>query len=349
MVKSRPIDFKYSGFKISMIRLKHIALFYGIAVGPILAANYLEKAGFLDSNMLKILLAFSFFACTWLLNSSLLTIDEISEKVQVGFWHFKNGHFDYQIENPKNQKIIEIFNQMASFVSRYIGYKKYKTQLDLSAKLAHDTKAPLVSIKLALGRIFGAPQADKVKKLDQFMPFMLKSVDDSLKLIDAILKSDDMLAPASTSRIPLNSFVENFADNLAACYQFKNIDTSIDPNIKLLIADEIVLKRIFGNLLKNIFENVKKTETVTISASVVNEMALVCVKNTGPGIPSLAQKNIFIRKDSSGPTNGYGLPSCYDLITQLGGDLWCESSVNLSYTAFHFTLPINKTEGDALQ
>ncbi|MFK7828009.1 MAG: sensor histidine kinase [Oligoflexales bacterium] len=289
------------------------------------------------------------FACTWVLNSSLLNLDEISEKVQVGFWHFKNGHFDYQIDNPKKQNILEIFNQMASFVSRYIGYKKYKTQLDLSAKLAHDTKAPLVSIKLALTRISQAPEAEKIEKFNNFMPFILKSAEDSLKLIDAILKSDDMLAPANARQIPLDDFIENFADNLAACYQFKNIETKIDPSIRLYIADEIVLKRIFGNLLKNIFENVSREEKVSIVGIIEDEFAYITVKNTGIGIPSELQKNLFFRKESLSSTNGYGLPSCYDLIKQLGGDLWCDSSVNQSYTNFCFTLPINSSEGEVSQ
>ena len=328
-----------------MIRLKHIALYYFIGVGPILLANYLDKADLINSNNLKILLAISFFSCTWLLNQGLLRLDGISEKFQVGFWHFKNGHFDYQIENPRNQKILEVFNQMAGFVSRYIGYKKYKTQLDLSAKLAHDTKAPLVTIKLALKRIDQAPESEKLEKINKFLPFILKSADDSLTLIDAILKSDDMLAPANAQTIPLNDFVKNFSENLAACYQFKDIETNIDPTIKLLIADEIVLKRIFGNLLKNIFEQVGKHEKVMISGHREGDKAYISVKNTGEGIAKEKQKALFIRKDSSGSVNGYGLPSCHDLISNLGGEIWCESCVEQSYTAFNFTLPTNEGGG----
>ncbi len=132
-----------------------------------------------------------------------------------------------------------------------------------------------------------------------------------------------------------------------ALFKAKHLDceTRIEPDLPLVLCDpEKILQ-----VLINLFSNAAKFTTkgsVVCSATRQDNMLLVSVKDTGPGIPEEEQTAIFDKfKQSyagrSSQGTGLGLSICKDIIDNHKGRIWVESQPG-SGSTFLFSLPFTQ-------
>jgi PAS domain S-box-containing protein len=110
-------------------------------------------------------------------------------------------------------------------------------------------------------------------------------------------------------------------------------------------SDTLILKEILSNLVSNGIKYTPKGGTVTTIISPRRSDILVCVRDTGMGIPQYSQEHVFtkffraqnvIKQETSG--TGLGLYLVKGLLDSLGGNIWFESKEGKG-TSFFFTLP----------
>ncbi|MFQ5780836.1 MAG: sensor histidine kinase, partial [Nitrospiria bacterium] len=107
--------------------------------------------------------------------------------------------------------------------------------------------------------------------------------------------------------------------------------------------DEERLRQVMSNLLNNAIKFTPSGEIVT-GAQLDGRDVTVFVRDSGHGIEPEDREKIFekfyqVSGDQSGKPKGtgLGLPICREIITHLGGKIWCESAPGEGST-FFFTL-----------
>lgn len=115
------------------------------------------------------------------------------------------------------------------------------------------------------------------------------------------------------------------------------------PTVK---TDSLIIKEIISNLVSNAIKYTPDQGSVTIRLSSRGKLqALICVEDTGFGIPKHSQAQIFtkffraqnvVRRETSG--TGLGLYLVKGLTEQLGGKVWFESEEDKG-SRFYLVLP----------
>lgn len=128
----------------------------------------------------------------------------------------------------------------------------------------------------------------------------------------------------------------------------RNISLSVKKKSKQIVnvkSDSLILKEVLSNLVSNGIKYTPNGGSVAINIQPRRNDMLICVKDTGMGIPIYSQDQVFtkffrahnvVKQETSG--TGLGLYLVKGLLDSLGGDIWFES-IEDKGTCFFVTLP----------
>ena len=120
-----------------------------------------------------------------------------------------------------------------------------------------------------------------------------------------------------------------------------NLDLNLSPEIPETGFDQSQIKQVLINLIKNAWEATPGGGTISISSSLEKDHIQVSVQDTGTGISSDKQKEIFnpffTTKDKG---TGLGLAVTYRIIQDHHGEIRMESKLGKG-TKFSFCLPLD--------
>jgi CheY-like chemotaxis protein len=124
------------------------------------------------------------------------------------------------------------------------------------------------------------------------------------------------------------------------------LESEIPSNLPPILCDTTRIRQVVLNLLGNA-GRFTETGGVYIKAWHENEMILVSIKDTGPGIAQEEQKKLFEpfqQLDNSKPSNygssGLGLSISKRFVELHGGKIWLESKLSIG-TTITFSLPLD--------
>jgi len=204
------------------------------------------------------------------------------------------------------------------------------------AKINHDLRNVLTTALLVSDRL----TTHKDEKVVEMGEKLVKTIERGVGLTEDVLAySRADTADPEPQDIRLSFLLGEVAADTMATYpgtQFKNrVPTALEVR-----ADPDHAYRILHNLFRNAAQAMQKSETrrITVSADVTDELTRINIKDTGPGLPERAQKNIFLAFAASrgvDGSTGLGLSISKELATAQNGDLIL---VKTGKTGTHFQL-----------
>jgi PAS domain S-box-containing protein len=230
--------------------------------------------------------------------------------------------------------------------------------------LSHEIRTPMNAI-MGFSELM-VEEFDNKIKLKKYADIINNRCNDLLAIINDILdiatiESGQLAVNAEECNIhtlfeELASIFVEFQNRLHKQHIKFNLKSFVEPSGNVILTDKVKLKQILINLINNAF---KFTEAGTIEAGckpVKDQNIQFYVKDTGIGIPSERQEEIFerfVQLDQIHSMhiggNGLGLSIAKGLISLLEGEIFLESEPGRGST-FSFTIPykiIQQTHIDA--
>jgi len=223
----------------------------------------------------------------------------------------------------------------------------------LAAGLAHEIRNPLGGIKGAAQLL--RRSLDGQSQLREYTDIMIREVDRVNQLIEQLL---ELSRPAELALAPIN--IHEILDDVLLLEGQTVGDKEIvikkvfDPSLPPIRGDRARLTQVFLNLVKNAFQAMKESGTLTVTTrletdfqireqgSVRNRLIWVDIADEGSGIKEQDLPHIFspfFTTKNNG--SGLGLAASYAIIKEHGGLIRVESAEGKG-TTFKVSLVVAK-------
>ena len=227
------------------------------------------------------------------------------------------------------------------------------------AMAAHELRNPIAQIATANALL------SRLGDLNATQLLLLEKTDFSLERMQALLVDLDDISRLETRNIRLElgpldvgKLIFRIAESLEPDFMARGHRLTIDvpDNLPLIWAARDRMIQVLTNLLGNAIKYTPKGGEIRITAAFTaqTQMVNVAVQDTGFGIQSDEQKQIFSKffrsKDSdvqARPGTGLGLYITKALVEMQNGRIWFESEYG-GGTTFHFTLPVAEEAAEKL-
>lgn len=216
---------------------------------------------------------------------------------------------------------------------------------EMAASLAHELNQPLAAIANYLRggrRLLEAENRDSRAR-----PPIEKAANQALRAGEIIRRLRNFIASGESDRseTSLSGLLEEaIALGLVGARE-RGIATHIElsPAVDAVVVDRVQVQQVVLNLLRNAMDAMKdsaRRELRLTTSTAANDMAMVSVADTGPGIsPQIADRLFQPFVSTKGRQGmGVGLSISRGIIEAHGGLLWTEPNPS-GGTVFRFTLP----------
>ena len=209
------------------------------------------------------------------------------------------------------------------------------------AKVSHDLRNILTSAQLFTDRIEQSEDPTVVR----MAPKLVNSIRRAVTLCESTLAFGRAEEPApNLTIVSLPDIVDDvFQSERLAVGEYDLTFVDEVPPMQTVRADPEQLYRALGNLVRNarqVIMGTGKPGEITIAAREEDDAWLICVQDTGPGLPPKAKENLF--KPFAGGARkggtGLGLTIVQELVRGHGGTVELARSDD-SGTTFEITLP----------
>lgn len=254
------------------------------------------------------------------------------------------------IQNARLFSEIEEKNHELEVASRH--------KSEFLANMSHELRTPLNAIigfsEVLLEQLFG----DLNPKQSDYLLDILASGRELLALINEILDLSKVEAGRMELDIGAFSIPEVLESSLTLVREHASrhgiaLSLEMTPDIDLIEADELKVKRVIVNLLSNAVKFAPDGSSVGVVARHAGENIQISVQDTGPGIRPEDQERIFEEFQQVGQSalrrhegTGLGLALAKKLVELHGGRIWVESAPGAGST-FTFTLPLRQNTPSA--
>ena len=226
------------------------------------------------------------------------------------------------------------------------------------AMLAHDLRNPLTAASIAVETLelgYGEEITENRRSLSpKLTAQLLRHAKTQIRAMDRMISDILQTAKGAAADLQIQpqeiSFNKLFAETLASMrnkFEAKSqaVDLDIPQDLPQVYVDAGQIQRVISNLLDNASKYTPEGGELHISAlHRTTQKIQVCVKDTGPGIPTGKREAIFedsvrLQRDESQDGYGLGLALCRRIVRAHYGQIWVESDPGEG-SQFCFTLPV---------
>jgi two-component system nitrogen regulation sensor histidine kinase NtrY len=305
---------------------------------------------------LSILLIIALLMTAWAVSQRLSK--EMTRPMQAlvnGMEIASTGNLTVQIDEKARDEfrfLIDRFNIMIRELHethrRLIQAERLATWQNVARQISHEIKNSLTPISISLHQIKKQLNASTSQKiLDN-----LNTIEEELTMLQKMAMTFSDFARMPEPRfesLQLNSEIESACYLVRNTYQHITFETSLDPSIPPLQADQDQIKRVLNNLLKNAAESIRDQGKVIIRTEydVDKHKVNLTIQDNGSGMSQNVLSQIFKPYFSSKKRGtGLGLAIVHKIINSHQGNIDIESEPG-SGTRIRIQFPVmtNRTEG----
>ncbi|WP_440896058.1 sensor histidine kinase [Amphibacillus sp. Q70] len=346
---------------IAMILIPIISLFVvEIMIGYLLFVVFQgDMEGTNMENFMK--LRFIAIGCILILTNGLLTyyvsksiIKPIS-KLSTATKRISEGDLEYSVQSDKKDELGELTNTFEEMRLKLKGaeetQRRYEAnRQELIARISHDLKTPLTSIK---GYVNGIQDgvANTPDKMKRYMDTIYRTANDMDGLIDELFlysKLDLQRETLQMEKVDLYAFFADFIEEMAFYLEKEQGEATLfvkEAEQYIVEADREKLRRVVMNLIQNSMKYMNKSQKqIQVSLETSKNEVIVEMKDNGSGIRETDLPFIFdsfyrtdVSRNSATGGSGLGLSIVKKIIQAQGGRIWAKSVLGEG-TSIYFTL-----------
>jgi PAS domain S-box-containing protein len=226
------------------------------------------------------------------------------------------------------------------------------------ADLGHELRSPLTAILGYTGLMLGAaPGSLDANRQAEFIARIAASGDYMLRLVNNLLdlrrmeSGVEQLQPASIHVDRILQVVVALARPRASEKQL-TITLEVQPELRPVLTDELIVRRIVDNLLSNAIKYTPPGGSVQVTAKQRADSVEIAVIDTGIGLTEEEQQQLFQRFFRSSRLEareergtGLGLALVQESVRRVGGQIAVKSEVGKGSTFTVTIPPLAPTEG----
>jgi signal transduction histidine kinase len=274
-----------------------------------------------------------------------LATNQVCRQLEIFPVNGKNRHFEITaspLRNPEGAPchILVLKRDVTrekEYQAKYYQAEKMATVGVLAAGVAHEINNPLTAIsgfaeglKRRLPRLKEKVDPDLAEDFDEYIDIILKECRRCQGIVQNLL---DFGRPKSNHFCPLdlNSVIREtlkLLQNHLKAYPEEHIRLKLQDHLPPIYGDASQLKQVILNLLFNALDATGEKGCITLCTfsrrSGEEEWVGLAVEDTGTGIPSEHLDKLFepfFTTKPAGKGIGIGLPTCYNIIQNHGGEI----------------------------
>ena len=239
-------------------------------------------------------------------------------------------------------------------LTELIQAQKESAWSEMARRLAHEIKNPLTPIQLSAERLqrklTGEVDSDKKVLLDRYTHTIVQQVDAMKAMVNAFTEYARSPRPLA-ERIDFNAMLEE----IAFLYHQDNseivIDLDLEPDLPKISVDNVRLRQLVHNLIKNSLETLEGSGSIRLSTAEVEKSGRswieFSVADSGKGIAEEVAQNLFepyVTTKTSG--SGLGLAIVQKIVDEHGGSVRVDRAEE-GGARFTVLLPIDSGAGQA--
>ncbi len=239
-------------------------------------------------------------------------------------------------------------------VTELIQAQKESAWSEMARRLAHEIKNPLTPIQLSAERLqrklSGEVSPEKQSLLDRYTHTIVQQVEAMKSMVNAF--TDYARSPTQKPQlIDINAMLEE----IAVLYHEDNdrvvIDLKLDPSVPEIEADDVRLRQLVHNLIKNSLETLEGEGWIRLITEVVETSGRhwleFTVEDSGHGIADEVAHSLFdpyVTTKTSG--SGLGLAIVQKIVDEHGGSVRVGKAVD-GGARFTVRLPLSIAANEA--
>ena len=245
-----------------------------------------------------------------------------------------------------NEDTVKEFRQLSVSVNLMLDRlsESFATQRQFSGNAAHELRTPLAIMQTKL-ELFAAEHKNIEGDTAELVRSQAEQLDRLSKLVHTLLEMSNLSSAPRSDRIELAPLVDEIITDLAPLASQNDITMEQDCDNVVITGSDALIYRLVFNLIENAVKYNRQGGSVSVSVHKENNNAIVCVSDTGCGIPEECRESIFqpfFRVDKSRSRQmggvGLGLALVPEIAVLHGGSVRAEPG-NKSGTVFIVTLP----------
>lgn len=207
---------------------------------------------------------------------------------------------------PEFQVLSRSINQMLERLS-----EGFDAQRQFVGNAAHELRTPLALMQARVDlyeRENPAPSPETTEALA-----LIKEQTERLsRTVKTLLDMSELETIPRTDRIELGPMIEEVLTDLEPLAEEKHITLTQAGENLTLVGSDVLLYRMLFNLVENAIKYNRPNGRVAVSVAQEGSTALICVCDTGPGIPKECRESVFqpffrVDKSRSRALGGIGL------------------------------------------
>ena len=245
-----------------------------------------------------------------------------------------------------NEDTVKEFRQLSVSVNLMLDRlsESFATQRQFSGNAAHELRTPLAIMQTKL-ELFAAEHKNMEGDTAELVRSQAEQLDRLSKLVHTLLEMSNLSSAPRSDRIELAPLVDEIITDLAPLAGKNDITMEQDCDNVVITGSDALIYRLVFNLIENAVKYNRRGGSVRVSVHKENNNAIVCVSDTGCGIPEECRESIFqpfFRVDKSRSRQmggvGLGLALVHEIAVLHGGSVRAEPG-NKPGTVFIVTLP----------